>query len=96
MVNCDIWAYKMASFINTKLYKITRKSGLELNADKTEILSLSTDRPRTYDIEYNGGYIQLTTMKEIGMRGIWDCNDHDRECHVMLNITANFFNVGPP
>ena len=71
-------------------------SGLELTADKTEILSLSTGRPRTYNINYNGESIQLTTMKEIGIRGIWECNDHDRECHVMLNITANFFlNVGP-
>ena len=63
---------------------------MELNTDKTEILSLSTDRPRTYDIEYNGGNIQLTTMKEIGICGIWDCNDH----HVVHEGYGNFFPTG--
>jgi hypothetical protein len=31
--------------------KLTRKSGLELNADKTEIFALSTGRSLTYDVE---------------------------------------------
>ena len=34
--------------------RLTRKSGLELNADKTEIIYLHTDRARTYEVAYNG------------------------------------------
>ena len=59
--------------------KFTRKLGLELNADKPEILSLHTDRVRTYEIDHNKANFQLTTMKEIKICGIWYCNDHKQE-----------------
>ena len=32
--------------------RLTRKSGLELNVEKTENLSMHSDRPRTYDVQY--------------------------------------------
>ena len=45
--------------------RLTQRSGLELNADKTEILSMHTDASRVYRIQYCGNEIDLTTMKEI-------------------------------
>ena len=66
--------FKKTSKSVCKNERLTRKSGLELNADMTEILSLHPDRTRTYDVEFNGVNIQLTTMNESEICGIWYCN----------------------
>ena len=58
--------------------RLTRKSGLELNADKTEILSMHTDVPRVYDVQYCGANIALATINEIKICGIWFCYDQER------------------
>ena len=63
----------------TQYERLTRRSGLTLNADKTEILALHSDKKITYDIEYMGKIVKLETMKEIKICGIWYCNDHERE-----------------
>ena len=44
--------------------KLTRRSGLELNADKTEILALHTGRSLTYNVSYNGHTFAISTVKE--------------------------------
>ena len=51
--------------------RLTKKSGLELNAEKTEILSMHTNVPRTYNVTYCGVNISLTTLTEIKICGIW-------------------------
>ena len=65
--------------------RLTKKSGLELNADKTEILSMHSNVPRVYDVQYCGANIALTTLNEIKICGIWYC--HDQERAYKLNVT---------
>ena len=57
--------------------KLTRKSGLVPNADKTEILVLTNNIQREYDITYCGEETKIKTLKEIKICGIWYCNDAD-------------------
>jgi hypothetical protein len=65
--------------------KLTKKSGLELNADKTEIIALHTERTLHYEVQYNGQIVKISTMKEMKICGIWYCTDKEREYE--LNIT---------
>ena len=65
--------------------KLTRRSGLELNADKTEILALHTGRSLTYNVSYNGHTFAISTVKELKICGIWYCNMAENE--YKLNIT---------
>ena len=41
--------------------RLTKKSGMELNAEKTERLSLHSDRQIAFNVEYCGMNIQLKT-----------------------------------
>ena len=56
-----------------------------LNAEKTEILAFHTPRPKNFDIVYNGQRVNIMTMREIKICGIWFCNNKIRE--YKLNIT---------
>ena len=47
---------------------------MELNAEKTERLSLHSDRQIAFNVEYCGMNIQLKTLMEIKICGIWYCN----------------------
>ena len=58
----------------TQYEKLTKKSGLLLNADKTEILSLESDVEKVYEVEYMGKKVKITTIKEVKVCGIWYCN----------------------
>ena len=51
----------------TQYEKLTKKSGLLLNADKTEILSLESDVEKVYEVEYMGKKVKITTSS-------LDCN----------------------
>ena len=42
--------------------KLTRRSGLVLNADKTEILVLSNNRSRSYEVDYDGRQVDLGSI----------------------------------
>ena len=65
--------------------KLTRRSGLQLNVDKTEILVLMNEEIRNYLVNYNGRQINISTLTEIKICGIWFCNDRDRA--YKFNIT---------
>ena len=65
--------------------KLTKKSGLELNADKTEIIALHTNRTLNYDVQYNGQNVKISTLKEMKICGIWYCTSKEREYE--LNIS---------
>ena len=65
--------------------RLTNRSGLVLNAEKTEILSLTNDRQTVYDINYNGSSFKITTIKEVKVCGIWFCNNQATQ--YKLNIT---------
>ena len=64
--------------------KLTRRSGLVLNADKTEISVFSNDRSRPYVVDYDSRQVNLVTLNEIKICGIWFCNDRARA--YQLNI----------
>ena len=72
--------------------RLTKKSGLEVNAEKTEILSMHTNVPRVYDVQYCGANVSLTTLNEIKICGIWYC--HDRERAYKLNVTDKIEKLG--
>jgi hypothetical protein len=65
--------------------KLTQRSGLELNADKTEILALNDGRTLVFDIKYLEQQFNIKTVKELKICGLWYCRDADREYN--LNIT---------
>ena len=43
--------------------RLTKKSGLELNAEKTEILSMHSNVQRIYDVQYCGANIQMRNLE---------------------------------
>ena len=59
-------------------------SGIKINEDKTEILTLHSDAPITYTIQYNNSLVNITTIKEIKICGIWLCNDKTKEYNSIL------------
>jgi hypothetical protein len=65
--------------------RLTRRSGLTLNADKTEILALHTDDIMEYDIVYENVALKIKTVGDLKICGVWYCNNNERE--YILNIT---------
>jgi hypothetical protein len=59
--------------------KLTNRSGLVLNADKTEILRLNGGRNRKYDIWYENSKFELSTVEKIKICGIYFCLDQSEE-----------------
>ena len=49
----------------TQYERLTKRSGLELNAEKTEILLMHTDLSRVYTVQYCGTEVKLTTLKDV-------------------------------
>ena len=59
--------------------RITNKSGLELNADKTEILSLNTKIEETYNVLYNQNIFQIKTVTSLKICGLNYCCEYANE-----------------
>jgi hypothetical protein len=76
----------------TQYERLSRRSGLVLNADKTEILLLYTNRTRVFNIRYMDKVIDIESIKEVKICGIWYCNSLDREYN--LNITEKINKMG--
>ena len=59
--------------IFTQYEKLTKKSGLLLNADKNEILNLESDAEKFYEVEYMGKSkkVKIKTIKEVKVWGKW-------------------------
>ncbi len=55
--------------------KLTRLSGLELNADKTEILVLNKMTSEEFIIKYRGETIKITSITKMKICGIYFCTD---------------------
>jgi hypothetical protein len=65
--------------------RLTLKSGLELNADKTEILLLNDhNNEETFNIRYNHKTFEITTVNTIRICGIYFCADEEQEYN--LNV----------
>ncbi len=59
--------------------KLTSKSGLELNADKTEILVLNKKETESMRISYKRKNFEIQTVKKIKICGLYYCVDLDEE-----------------
>jgi hypothetical protein len=64
--------------------KLTRLSGLELNADKTEILILNKEISETITITYNGQTINIESVPRLKICGVYFCVDEKDEYN--LNV----------
>jgi hypothetical protein len=74
--------------------KLTQRSGLELNADKTEILTLNGERSLIYDIKYLEQKFDIITVRELKICGFWYCKDTEKEYN--LNITEKIDKLWKP
>jgi hypothetical protein len=59
--------------------RLTVRSGLELNADKTEILNLESNEKVTIRFKYNGNRYALDSVNGIKICGIYYCNEENEE-----------------
>ena len=55
--------------------RLTKRSGLTLNADKTEILALNLNEIIEYDVNYENVGLIIKTVKELKICGIWYCTN---------------------
>jgi exonuclease III len=65
--------------------KLTDRSGLELNADKTEILRLNNAEASSVCFTYNNQLLRVQTVQKLKICGLYYCNDIDEE--YKLNVT---------
>jgi hypothetical protein len=65
--------------------RLTVRSGLELNADKTEVLRLNTHVMKTITLHYNNQDIVIETVKMIKICGLYYSYDKDFEYNLNVN-----------
>jgi hypothetical protein len=65
--------------------KLTSRSGLELNADKTEILIINSDEVEKIDFRYNNQTLKINSILGLKICGLYYCNDINEEYN--LNVT---------
>jgi hypothetical protein len=59
--------------------RLTIRSGLELNAEKTEILRLNTNKLLKIQIKYLGKHFDVNTVNKLKICGLYFCNDNNEE-----------------
>jgi hypothetical protein len=59
--------------------RLTRLSGLELNAEKTEILILNKSAPEFFTIKYNSLTVNIESVLKLKICGIYFCDDTKAE-----------------
>ena len=64
--------------------KLTKISGLELNADKTEILILNESETKQFCFEYNNIQFKINSVKRIKICGLYYATDNEDEYN--LNV----------
>ena len=50
--------------------RLTKMSGLELNADKTELMRLGNEEPRTYNVNYRRQIHNIDSLSQVKINGI--------------------------
>jgi hypothetical protein len=74
--------------------RLTRRSGLELNADKTEILKLNSKESESFNITYNEKRFQISTVDTIKICGLCYCCDMEKE--YQLNVHEKIMKLTKP
>jgi hypothetical protein len=64
--------------------RLTKRSGLELNADKTEILNLNSKEKDKISFRYNDKSFAINTVEKIKICGLYYCINSDEE--YQLNV----------
>ncbi len=64
--------------------RLTKRSGLELNADKTEILNLNSKEKDIISFKYNDESFAINAVEKIIMCGLYFCSNEDEE--YQLNV----------
>ncbi len=59
--------------------RLTERSGLELNADKTEVLRLNSTDKVEVSFEYNDQQMQIKTISKIKICGLYFCDENNEE-----------------
>jgi exonuclease III len=69
--------------------KLTKRSGLELNVDKTEILMLNSMNEKLVQIKYMNEIFKITTVNKLKICGLYFCSNMNEEydCNVKEKIT---------
>ncbi len=65
--------------------RLTKRSGLELNADKTELLNLYSKEKDKISFRYNYQSFAINTVEKIKICGLYYCINSDEE--YQLNVT---------
>ena len=65
--------------------KLTKRSGLELNAEKTEILSLKSEISEKFGFKYNKEKYEIESVQKIKICGLYFCSNAEDE--YKLNVT---------
>jgi exonuclease III len=69
--------------------RLTKRSGLELNADKTEILVLNSDETANIKITYNGNDFIIKTVSKIKICGLQFCSSTKMEYELNIHEKIN-------
>ncbi len=69
--------------------KLTIRSGLELNADKTEILILNSNGIKKLKFIYNNTNFEINSVNKIKICGLYYCNNQDEEYRLNVNEKIN-------
>jgi hypothetical protein len=64
--------------------RLTKRSGLELNAEKTEILNLNSKEKDKISFRYNDKFFAINTVEKIKICGLYYCINSDEE--YQLNV----------
>jgi hypothetical protein len=64
--------------------RLTIRSGLELNADKTEILNLKNNVQENFSLDYKNDSFEIKSVKSIMICGLYFCSDLEEE--YQLNV----------
>jgi hypothetical protein len=59
--------------------RLTKLSGLELNADKTEILILNSELTQRFKFKYNNSLFDIISVHRIKICGLYYCSDTEKE-----------------
>ena len=75
--------------------RLTKRSGLELNADKTEILILNKKRTETKRIKYNNNNFDIKTISKMKICGLYYCLNKEEEykLNVLDKITKLSYKI---
>ena len=70
---------KSIQMVFREYQRLTNRSGLELNADKTEILVLNSDQTEKLEITYNNKTFDLQTIRKMKICGLYFCTNENEE-----------------